>query len=78
MCCVVAQIEIVRSAFKTSPASDGTVPAPSRWSEVVWTVIPAVGLALVLVFTWRAIEARQATDAIRPAPASAIVVEHPS
>jgi len=75
---VVAQIEIVRSAFKTPPASDGTVPAPSRWSEVVWTVIPAVGLALVLVFTWRAIGARQATDAIRPVPAGAIVVEHPS
>jgi len=78
VCCVVAQIEIVRSAFKTPPASDGTVPAPSRWSEVVWTVIPAVGLALVLVFTWRAIGARQATDAIRPVPAGAIVVEHPS
>jgi heme/copper-type cytochrome/quinol oxidase subunit 2 len=78
VCCVIAQIEIVRSALKTPPASDGTVPAPSRWSEVLWTVIPAVGLALVLAFTWRAIQARQAIDATRPATSSAVMVEHPS
>lgn len=78
VCCVVAQVEIVRSAFKTPPARDNTVPAPSRWSEVLWTVVPAIGLALVLAFTWRAIHARQQTDAIRPAPSSAVIVEQPS
>lgn len=78
VCCVVAQIEIVRSAFKVPPASDGTVPAPSRWSEVVWTVVPAIGLALVLAFTWRAIHARQQIDATRPATSSAVIVEQPS
>lgn len=78
VCCVVAQVEIVRSAFKTPPAGDNTVPRPSRWSEVVWTVVPAVGLALVLAFTWRAIHARQQTDALRSTTPSALIVEHPS
>lgn len=78
ICCVVAQIEILRSALRTPPASDGPVPAPPRWSEVVWALVPAVGLALVFVFTWRAVEAHRHADAIRPASMSAIVVEHPS
>jgi len=74
---VVAQIEILRSAFKTPPASDNAVPTPSRWSEVVWTLIPAVGLAVVLVFTWRAVEAHGQAKAIQPVQSS-VVVEHPS
>ena len=78
VCCVVAQIEIVRSALKTPPASNNAVPTPARWTEVVWTLVPAVGLAVVLVFTWRAIEAHQQADAMRPAQSAAIIVEHPS
>ena len=77
-CCVVAQIAILRSALKTPPASDSLVPAPARWSEVVWTLVPAVGLAVVLVFTWRAVEAHGQADAIRPAQSSAVIVEHSS
>lgn len=78
VCCVVAQIEILRSALKTPPASDSSVPAPARWSEVVWTLVPAIGLAVVLVFTWRAIEAHSQADALRPSPSAAVIVEHPS
>ncbi|HKV50202.1 MAG TPA: hypothetical protein VJO52_03300 [Gemmatimonadaceae bacterium] len=78
VCCVIAQIEIVRSAFKTPPASDGSVPAPSRWTEVLWTVVPAIGLALALAFTWRAIHARLETDAVRPPASSAVSVEQKS
>ncbi len=78
VCCVVAQIEILRSALKTPPASDSSVPAPARWSEVMWTLIPAIGLALVLVFTWRAIEAHGRADALRPSQSAAVIVEHSS
>lgn len=78
VCCVVAQIEILRSALKTPPASDSSVPAPARWSEVMWTLIPAIGLAVVLVFTWRAIEAHGQAHALRPSQSAAIIVEHPS
>jgi heme/copper-type cytochrome/quinol oxidase subunit 2 len=27
---------------------------PSRASEIAWTIIPAIGLAVLLVFSWRA------------------------
>ena len=27
---------------------------PSRATEVAWTIVPAIGLAVLLVFTWRA------------------------
>jgi heme/copper-type cytochrome/quinol oxidase subunit 2 len=43
----------------------------------VWTLIPAVGLAVVLVFTWRAVEAHGQAKAIQPVQSS-VVVEHPS
>lgn len=56
-CCVVAQIAIVRSVFTAEPAStaDEGVPRPTRAIELLWVTIPALGLILVLVFTWRAI-----------------------
>ena len=78
VCCVVAQIQILRSALKTPPASNSGMPAPARWTEIVWTLVPAVGLAVVLVFTWLAIEAHDRADAMRPAHGSAVIVEHPS
>ena len=31
------------------------MPLPGRLSEMVWTLVPAVALAVVLAFTWRAI-----------------------
>jgi len=78
VCCVAAQIEILRSALKTPPASDSSVPAPARWSEVLWTLVPAVGLAVVLVFTWHAVQAHRQSDAMRPAQGAAVIVEHAS
>jgi heme/copper-type cytochrome/quinol oxidase subunit 2 len=59
-CCVVAQIAIVRSAV-TGPihgSTEGDVPQPRRGTEVLWTIVPAIGLALLLYFTWRAVEDR--------------------
>ena len=78
VCCVVAQIEILRSALKTPPASDNSVPVPPRWSEVLWTLVPAVGLAVVLVFTWHAVQAHRESDTMRPIQRAAVVVEHAS
>src|SRR5579872_1139737 len=78
VCCVVAQIEILRSALKTPAASDSSVPAPPRWSEVLWTLVPAVGLAVVLVFTWHAVQAHRESDTMRPIQRAAVVVERAS
>jgi heme/copper-type cytochrome/quinol oxidase subunit 2 len=65
-CCVVAQLAIVRSAI-VSPVrvADGhPVSAVRRVSEIAWAVIPGIALAVVLVFTWRAIHAVPGSAAI--------------
>ena len=62
VCCAVAQIAIARSALRVpphpeDPATD--VPRPRRATEVAWTIIPALGLAFVLLVTWHAIHQPQ-------------------
>ena len=53
--CAVAQVAIVRSALAThAPDATGHVPPSRRSLEVLWAIVPAVGLALVLLQTWRA------------------------
>lgn len=42
--CLIAHIVIVRSVHRASPR---------RLTELAWAVIPAIGLAVVLVMTWR-------------------------
>ena len=60
-CCAVAQVALIWSAIR-APMSGSTESAsmrmPSRASEIAWTIVPAIGLALLLVFSWRAV-ARQ-------------------
>lgn len=36
-------------------APEATVVMPKRWKEVVWALVPAIGLVLILFATWRAI-----------------------
>ena len=66
VCCVVAQVAILRSVFAARDPVGGTpgaaMPPMRRGLEVIWAVVPALGLALVLALTWRA---------IRPDPAAA-------
>jgi heme/copper-type cytochrome/quinol oxidase subunit 2 len=56
-CCAIAQIALIRSAIRApmagSPES-ASMRMPSRASEIAWTIVPAIGLAVLLVFTWRA------------------------
>ena len=59
-CCVVAQIAIARSVLRAGrrapvpdEASEHHLPRSHRAAELVWMLIPAVGLAAVLVVTWR-------------------------
>ena len=56
-CCLVAQIALVHSAIR-SPMSGSpdaaAVVMPRRSREIAWTIVPAIALALLLVFTWRA------------------------
>lgn len=64
ICCVAAQAAIVRSALREPAPADApgrTVPTPRRWTEILWTVLPAIALVLVFAATWSAIRAHEAT-----------------
>jgi hypothetical protein len=53
-CCAVAQVAILHSVIvspaRTPDAGDATVAR--RAGEIAWAVIPGVGLALVMIWTW--------------------------
>ena len=55
--CVVAQAAIFRALLAPHEAASApeTVPRPRTGAEVAWALAPALGLALVLALTWRAI-----------------------
>jgi heme/copper-type cytochrome/quinol oxidase subunit 2 len=57
--CAVAQGAILRSVFGASaeaaPAAPAGVPRPRRVVEIVWAIVPAIALAVLFAFTWRAI-----------------------
>jgi heme/copper-type cytochrome/quinol oxidase subunit 2 len=64
-CCLVAQVLIVRSvvAARALPAVRPELPRARGSVEVMWAIVPAVALAVLLFFTWRAIETNRATRA---------------
>ena len=49
--CLVAHLGIVRSVFRGRQSG-------GRWAaDATWVVVPALGLALVLVWTWHVLHA---------------------
>lgn len=56
--CILAELAILRAAFR--PPADLSdpplVPVPSRGTEMLWALVPAIGLGLLLTATWRAIQ----------------------
>ncbi len=66
--CAVGEVAIVRA---------GLVPRPSRpqgFADVMWAILPAISLAVLLVFTWHVIRDRSRTGADRP---GAVTVSEP-
>jgi len=61
--CLVAQILIVRSVLgaRHLPPPSASVPRSRGAIELLWAVVPGVALALLLVFTWRAMREHEAT-----------------
>lgn len=56
LACVVGEIAILRSAIKTSK-----LPLPAgatRFSEIAWSIVPAVALGFLLLATFSALKAR--------------------
>lgn len=69
-CCTVAEFAIVRSALVAhSSAISPTAGKLSlqRWTEVGWTILPAIALAVVLALTWRAVRDARAGAGETPA-----------
>ena len=67
ICCVVAEVAIVRATLRvsrlsgepvaTAPSGTSAMPRPRRGLELLWVVLPALALAVVLGATWRAVSA---------------------
>lgn len=67
ICCVVAEVAIVRATLRvsrlsgepvaTAPSGTSAMPRPRRGLELLWVVLPALVLAVVLGATWRAVSA---------------------
>ena len=59
---LVAQLFILRSAFRAVLASrgDARLPASHRAAEVAWAVLPAIALVFVLWVTWQESRAQAA------------------
>ena len=61
VCCIVAQIAILRSALarhRPPAGAPDTLPPVRRGVELVGAVLPALALVGVLAFTWRAVRTR--------------------
>jgi heme/copper-type cytochrome/quinol oxidase subunit 2 len=57
-CCLIAQLFIVRSVLgaRHLPNPEANVPRSRGGVELLWAVAPAVALAVLLFFTWRAVQ----------------------
>jgi heme/copper-type cytochrome/quinol oxidase subunit 2 len=64
-CCLVAQLFIVRSVLgaRHVPNPAAHVPHSRAGVELLWAIAPAVALAVLLVFTWRAVREHERTPA---------------
>jgi heme/copper-type cytochrome/quinol oxidase subunit 2 len=71
-CCLIAQFLIVRSVLgaRHLPAPNPDLPRARAGVELLWAVAPAIALGALLLFTWRAIEARETRTAIPSAESS--------
>lgn len=67
-CCALTQFFIIRSVGAARRATPPAASLPKQRGavEMLWAVLPAVGLAVLLVFTWRAVRSANA-DAAPPA-----------
>jgi hypothetical protein len=56
LACIVAQIALLRSNISTrGEKRSELVPASPRSSELAWSILPALVLAVLLFATWRKI-----------------------
>ena len=71
-CCAIAQFFIIRSVrgSRHIPEPSANVPRARGGMEMMWAVLPAIGLVVVLFFTWRAVRATDDATPVRAPSAS--------
>jgi heme/copper-type cytochrome/quinol oxidase subunit 2 len=58
--CVIAEVAILRSTYRARRIEKSSlVPAARQSGEIVWAIIPALGLSVLLVFTWQKVQKRE-------------------
>ena len=57
-CCVIAQLYIIRSVrgARHVPEPSASMPRQRGGLELLWAILPAIGLAILMLFTWRAMQ----------------------
>lgn len=55
--CIVAELAILRAAFMPPKDAGESLPIPHspRGKEMIWAIVPAIGLVVLLAATWRAV-----------------------
>jgi heme/copper-type cytochrome/quinol oxidase subunit 2 len=76
VCCLVAQVAIIRSAFTPYQPASGServpLPRPRTGVEVAWTLLPALLLIGVFALTWHTMHRpRSAPASLRVSAAAA-------
>ena len=71
-CCAIAQFFIIRSVrgSRHVPEPAANVPHSRGGIEMMLAVLPAIGLAMLLFFTWRAVRATDDAAPVRAPSAS--------
>ena len=78
--CAVAQFGILRSVLapRDAPLPRAGAPTIGRAGEIVWAVVPAIGLAILLAMTWRAIHPSPAATRRQAPPATIVLLAPPA
>ena len=53
--CIIAELALLRSAFMPRSTGEANLSHPTRGGDMLWAVIPAIGLMFLLAATWRAV-----------------------
>ena len=53
--CIIAELALLKSAFMPRSTDAANLSHPARGGEMLWAVIPAIGLMFLLAATWRAL-----------------------
>ena len=64
LACIIAEVAILHSTYaERGVEKSSLVPASRRSGEIAWAIVPALGLAILLIFTWQKVQNRTEDNA---------------